>query len=138
MHGSRDDYPDVHVHIIPRRAKDFEPLDESEFKACRLFSRHEPFLTLTCPVYNALDAKNLSKDFAEAYASRPSRSERKAYEAELRERERGNVESPFSGIEGERNPRDKEEMRREAERLTGQFPEENRAIFSETEEGQDQ
>lgn len=22
--------PDVHVHIIPRRAKDFEPLDESE------------------------------------------------------------------------------------------------------------
>ncbi|BGP00795.1 Dinucleoside triphosphate hydrolase [Rhodotorula toruloides] len=105
--------PHVHVHIIPRRAKDFEPLDE---------------------MYNALDAKNLSQDFAEAYASRPTRSERKAFEAELRERERGNVESPFSGIEGERKPRAREEMQKEAERLTGLFPEANRAVFGKGEE----
>lgn len=85
-------------------------------------------------MYNALDAKNLSQDFAEAYASRPTRGERKAFEAELRERERGNVESPFSGIEGERKPRAREEMQREAERLTGLFPEANRAVFGQGEE----
>ncbi|GAA5959844.1 hypothetical protein JCM8115_004876 [Rhodotorula mucilaginosa] len=98
--------PHVHVHIIPRRAKDFEPLDE---------------------MYNALDAKNLSQDFAEAYAARPLRAERKAFEAEQRERQRGNVESPFAGIEDrERRPRSGDEMRIEAERLSSLFPEENR------------
>ncbi|KAG0662250.1 hypothetical protein C6P46_003436 [Rhodotorula mucilaginosa] len=100
--------PHVHVHIIPRRAKDFEPLDE---------------------MYNALDAKNLSQDFAEAYAARPLRAERKAFEAEQRERQRGNVESPFAGIEDrERRPRSGDEMRIEAERLSSLFPEENRGV----------
>lgn len=78
-------------------------------------------------VYNALDAKNLSEDFAEAYAARPLRAERKAYEAEQREKQRGNVESPFGGIEdGERKPRSAEEMQKEAERLCSLFPEVNR------------
>ncbi|GAA5996865.1 bis(5'-adenosyl)-triphosphatase [Rhodotorula paludigena] len=100
--------PHVHVHIIPRRAKDFEPLDE---------------------MYTHLDAQNLSQDFAEAYASRETRAERKAFEVQQRERERGNVETPFQGIEDERKPRTKEEMRAEAERLCSLFPPENRAEF---------
>ncbi|GAA5964434.1 hypothetical protein JCM21900_005743 [Sporobolomyces salmonicolor] len=104
--------PHVHVHIIPRRAKDFEPLDE---------------------MYNALDAQDLSSDFAEAYASRPTRAERKAFEAEQRERERGNVETPFKGIEDERRARTSEEMREEAQRLSRLFPEENRGVFDDAE-----
>ncbi|CEQ39180.1 SPOSA6832_00707, partial [Sporobolomyces salmonicolor] len=104
--------PHVHVHIIPRRAKDFEPLDE---------------------MYNALDAQDLSSDFAEAYASRPTRAERKAFEAEQRERERGNVETPFKGIEDERRARTSEEMREEAQRLSRLFPDENRGVFDEAE-----
>lgn len=80
-------------------------------------------------MYNALDAKNLSQDFAEAYAARPLRAERKAFEAEQRERLRGNVESPFSGIEDrERRPRGTDEMRIEAERLSSLFPELNRGV----------
>ncbi|GAA5979050.1 hypothetical protein JCM10908_002787 [Rhodotorula pacifica] len=106
--------PHVHVHIIPRRAKDFEPLDE---------------------MYNALDVKNLTEDFAEAYAARPSRAERKAFEAEQRERQRGNVDSPFSGIEDkERRVRSEGEMRIEAERLRSLFPEQNRGVREEQEE----
>ncbi|GAA5886214.1 hypothetical protein JCM5296_003520 [Sporobolomyces johnsonii] len=102
--------PHVHVHIIPRRAKDFEPLDE---------------------MYNALD--DLSSDFAEAYASRTTRAERKAFEAEQREKERGNVETPFKGIEDERRARTPEEMRDEAQRLSRLFPEENRGVFDDVE-----
>ncbi|GAA6055000.1 hypothetical protein JCM3770_000487 [Rhodotorula araucariae] len=102
--------PHVHIHIIPRRAKDFEPLDE---------------------MYTQLDSKDLSKDFADAYASRPSRAERKAFEAELRAREEGNVDAPFHGIEDERKPRSGQEMHEEAVRLSALFPRENRAEFSE-------
>ncbi|GAA6030059.1 hypothetical protein JCM8097_009235 [Rhodosporidiobolus ruineniae] len=122
--------PHVHVHIIPRRAKDFEPIDE---------------------MYNALDAKNLSAEhlsFEQQYASRPSRADRKAADAaqstdrtsqeaterfavELHARETGNVETPFKGIEDERKPRTGHEMREEAERLAALFPEENRGTFEE-------
>ncbi|BGP37177.1 Dinucleoside triphosphate hydrolase [Rhodotorula kratochvilovae] len=100
--------PHVHIHIIPRRAKDFEPIDE---------------------MYTQLDSKNLSQDFADAYASRPSRAERKAFEAEQRAREEGNVDAPFKGIEDERRPRSAEEMHDEARRLSALFPVQNRAEF---------
>ncbi|GAA5826121.1 hypothetical protein JCM11251_007173 [Rhodosporidiobolus azoricus] len=124
--------PHVHVHIIPRRAKDFEPIDE---------------------MYSALDAKNLSADhltFEQQYASRPSRAERKEAEqqqlhdlshfaAELHARESGNVEVPFAGIEdAERKPRTREQMREEAERLSGLFPEGNRAEFVDAQESKEE
>ncbi|GAA5973760.1 hypothetical protein JCM11641_005122 [Rhodosporidiobolus odoratus] len=131
--------PHVHVHIIPRRAKDFEPIDE---------------------MYNALDAFNLSQQFTSfeaAYASRPSRSDRKAqahaqaqshpnsqaqedrdrshFAVELHARETGNVETPFKGIEDEeRKPRSRAEMREETERLAELFPAENRGSFEEENE----
>lgn len=89
-------------------------------------------------MYTALDSKDLDSEFRSAYASRPSRTDRKALEAEL-ERERtqfeieseakrkGNVEVPFSGIEDkERRIRSEEEMREEAEYLEKLFPLENR------------
>ena len=93
--------------------------------------RHHELLT----VYNALDAKNLSQDFAEAYAARPLRAERKAFEAEQRQLEQGNVDSPFAGIEDrERRPRSADEMRIEAERLSSLFPEENRGVQPQEQE----
>ncbi|GAA5910908.1 hypothetical protein JCM6882_001928 [Rhodosporidiobolus microsporus] len=122
--------PHVHVHIIPRRAKDFEPIDE---------------------MYSALDNKDLSSEhrsFEEEYASRPSRAARKAafahaqqkpdpslshFAAEVHARESGNVETPFKGIEDERKPRTRGEMRVEAERLAALFPEANRGVFGEDE-----
>ncbi|GAA5996556.1 hypothetical protein JCM5350_002193 [Sporobolomyces pararoseus] len=113
--------PHVHVHIIPRKAKDFEPLDE---------------------MYTALDSKDLDAEFRQAYESRQTRSERKANESALLEKERtqfeieqvakrnGNVETPFSGIEdGERKPRSGEEMKEEARWLSGFFAEGNRGVF---------
>ncbi|BGP13239.1 hypothetical protein JCM10213_004990 [Rhodosporidiobolus nylandii] len=122
--------PHVHVHIIPRRAKDFEPIDE---------------------MYSALDAKNLSADhlsFEAQYASRPTRAERKAsseadrqarahFVVETHARETGNVETPFKGIEDERKPRTRQEMREEAERLAALFPEVNRGVFEENAEGEE-
>ncbi|GAA6062302.1 hypothetical protein JCM10212_004390 [Sporobolomyces blumeae] len=143
--------PHVHVHIIPRRAKDFEPLDE---------------------MYNALDAKDLDLEFRERYEARPFRSVRKQAEADAQaeaeaaaharaqfEADRiakrmGNVEVPFVGIEddafgsgatneeggggGGQEPKRRErganEMRQEAERLNGLFPEENRVEFEPEED----
>ncbi|GAA6000867.1 hypothetical protein JCM10207_004698 [Rhodosporidiobolus poonsookiae] len=116
--------PHVHVHIIPRRARDFEPIDE---------------------MYSALDAKNLAAEhasFEAESASRPSRADRKAAEerereqrqhfaVELHARETGNVETPFKGIENERKPRTRHEMRDEAMRLAALFPEENRGTFED-------
>ncbi|TNY23985.1 HIT-like domain-containing protein [Rhodotorula diobovata] len=100
--------PHVHIHIIPRHAKDFEPIDE---------------------MYTELDSKNLAQDFADAYAARPSRAERKAFEAEQRAKEEGKADAPFAGIEDERRPRSVDEMREEALRLSGLFPPENRCDF---------
>ncbi|GAA5894919.1 bis(5'-adenosyl)-triphosphatase [Sporobolomyces salmoneus] len=113
--------PHVHVHIIPRKAKDFEPLDE---------------------MYTALESKDLDAEFRQAYESRPSRSERKADEAARLERERtqfvieqeakrsGNVDVPFSGIEdSERRPRNGEEMAKEAKWLSEFFEPDNRGDF---------
>jgi len=124
---------DVHIHIIPRHAKDFEPIDES---ASPLLSRtaalaeqsaHTPHPRAT--VYTELDSKNLAQDFADAYAARPSRAERKAFEAEQRAKEEGKADAPFAGIEDERRPRSVDEMREEALRLSGLFPPENRCDF---------
>ncbi|GAA5850906.1 hypothetical protein JCM8547_009128 [Rhodosporidiobolus lusitaniae] len=123
--------PHVHVHIIPRRAKDFEPIDEmySHLDALDLSSAHSSF------------ASSFTSSFASEYASRPTRAQRKEQEALERERLKfeaeahakatGNVETPFAGIEDERKPRGRREMREEAERLSRLFPEENRAEFTD-------
>ncbi|GAA5902810.1 hypothetical protein JCM8208_006482 [Rhodotorula glutinis] len=101
--------PHVHIHIIPRHAKDFEPIDD---------------------MYTELDSKDLGQEFADAYASRPTRAERKAFEAEQRAKEQGKVDAPFAGIEDERRPRAVDEMRDEAQRLSELFPPENRVDFA--------
>lgn len=93
-------------------------------------------------MYTALDSKDLDAEFRQAYESRQTRSERKANESALLEKERtqfeieqvakrnGNVETPFSGIEdGERKPRSGEEMKEEARWLSGFFAEVNRGVF---------
>ncbi|GAA6008677.1 hypothetical protein JCM11491_003395 [Sporobolomyces phaffii] len=120
--------PHVHVHIIPRRAKDFEPIDE---------------------MYTALDSKDLDSEFRQAYEGRPSRTERKAdetaarpdrdrnreFEVEQAAKRSGNVEVPFRGIEDDaddgRQARTRQEMGDEARRLSEFFPEENRGTFEE-------
>ncbi|GAA5924278.1 bis(5'-adenosyl)-triphosphatase [Sporobolomyces koalae] len=142
--------PHVHIHIIPRKAKDFEPLDE---------------------MYNALDAKDLDTEFRQAYTSRPSRDQRKRQEAldqsttstssvanlpavdlekEQRQfevdklaRRQGNVQVPFAGIEDEstgsdqdshRKVRTRQEMQVEAEWLSRFFDEPNRGTFEPLDE----
>ncbi|GAA5873559.1 hypothetical protein JCM16303_001164 [Sporobolomyces ruberrimus] len=117
--------PHVHVHIIPRKAKDFEPLDE---------------------MYTALDSKDLDSEFRQAYSTRLTRSSRKEQESLLSQersqflieseaKKNGNVEVPFRGIEeGERRVRSREEMGREAKWLGGFFGEEHRVGHEEEEE----
>jgi hypothetical protein len=126
--------------------------------SARLLSHQEPLTPFSPTVYSALESKDLSADHhALLYASRPSRADRKAssssstspsptpssltpsqsaaFTAQQIAAKEGNVETPFKGIEDEeRRPRGRGEMRDEAERLSGLFPEGNRGSFGEEEE----
>jgi len=89
----------------------------------------DPVAAPSRAVYTELDSKDLGQEFADVYASRPNRAERKAFEAEQRAKEQGKVDAPFAGIEDERRPRAVDEMRDEAQRLSELFPPENRVEF---------
>lgn len=89
-------------------------------------------------MYTALDSKDLDSEFRSAYASRPSRSDRKQLELSLEQertqfqieqeaKRKGNVEVPFRGIEeAERRIRSEDEMMEEAKWLESFFAEANR------------